>query len=142
MSLEQQIDSVSYREEQNLDTLLAQIHSLAAKADNAGRVKTLDKLRDLSYSIETADDTAKRLLYNVSTDVSSYAPGQLTGNAQNLAHATIRIGIDLKLFDILCEASGPLTTTQLAGATGATSVFLGLSRISPITSTLIVIGGI
>jgi hypothetical protein len=67
MSLEQQIDSPSYQEEQDLDTLLAQVQSLAAKADNAGRVETLDKLRDLSYSIETADDTAKRLLYNVST---------------------------------------------------------------------------
>jgi len=65
MSLEQQIDSVSYQEEQDLDALLAQVQSLAAKADNAGRTKTLDKLRDLSYSIETADDTAKRLLFNV-----------------------------------------------------------------------------
>ena len=48
-----------------LDTLLAQVKALAAKADNAGRIKTLEKLRDLSFSIETSDDTAKRLLYNV-----------------------------------------------------------------------------
>ncbi len=81
MSLEQIIDSVSYQEEHDLDTLLAQVQSLAAKADNAGRTKTLDKLRDLSYSIETADDTAKRLLYNVSTDSSDHAFGQSTGNA-------------------------------------------------------------
>jgi len=78
MSLEQQNDSISYQEEQDLDTLLAKVHSLAAKADNAGRVKTLDKLRDLSYSIETADDTAKRLLYNVSTYSSIETLGRLT----------------------------------------------------------------
>lgn len=72
MSFEQQIDSISYHEEHDLDTLLAQVHSFAAKADNAGRTKTLGKLRDLSYSIETADDTAKRLLYNVSTDSFNY----------------------------------------------------------------------
>jgi len=49
---------------------------------------------------------------------------------QNLVHATIRVGIDLKLFDILCEARGPLTTKQLAEATGAAPVFLG-SFIKP-----------
>lgn len=48
-----------------LDTLLAQVKCLAAEADHAGRIKVLEKLRDLSYSIETSDDTAKRLLYNV-----------------------------------------------------------------------------
>ena len=48
-----------------LDTLLAQVKGLAAESDNAGRIKVLEKLRDLSYSIETSEDTAKRLLYNV-----------------------------------------------------------------------------
>lgn len=60
---------------------------------------------------------------------------------QNLVNATIRIGIDLKLFDILCEAPGPLTTKQLAEATGATPVFLGWSNKPPI-DTLIMIDGI
>lgn len=61
---------------------------------------------------------------------------------QNLVNATIRIGIDLKLFNILCEAPGSLTTKQLTEATGATPVFLGLSTKPPIDSTLIVIDGL
>ena len=71
MTLEAGIDKLQLsdgsRKEQpdRLDTLLAQVKCLAAEADNAGRIKALEKLRDLSYSIETSDDTAKRLLYNV-----------------------------------------------------------------------------
>ncbi|KAL8793067.1 MAG: hypothetical protein Q9195_004379 [Heterodermia aff. obscurata] len=89
-----------------LDTLLAQVKCLADEADNAGRIKMLEKLRGLSYSIETSDDTAKRLLYS------------------NFQLAAIRIGIDLKLFDILDESTRPLTTSQLAKATGAIPEFL------------------
>lgn len=71
MALEAGIDKIllsnGAHEEQpdRLDTLLAQIKYIAAEADDAGRIKTLEKLRDLSCSIETSDDTAKRLLYNV-----------------------------------------------------------------------------
>ncbi|CAF9905192.1 MAG: hypothetical protein HETSPECPRED_004907 [Heterodermia speciosa] len=112
MALEAGIDKIllsnGAHEEQpdRLDTLLAQIKYIAAEADDAGRIKTLEKLRDLSCSIETSDDTAKRLLYN------------------NLQLAAIRVGIDLKLFDILDESSQPLTTSQLAKATGAVPDFL------------------
>jgi len=49
---------------------------------------------------------------------------------QNLVLASIRIGIDLKLFSILCEARKPLTTEQLVKATGAGPVFLGTSYSS------------
>ena len=61
-----QLSSGTHEEQPDrLDTLLAQVKCLAAEADNAGRIKMLEKLSDLSYSIETSDDTAKRLLYSV-----------------------------------------------------------------------------
>ena len=61
-----QISDENHKEKPDrLDTLLAQVGCLAAEADKAGRIKTLEKLSDLSYSIETFDDTAKRLLYSV-----------------------------------------------------------------------------
>jgi len=49
---------------------------------------------------------------------------------QNLVPASIRIGIDLKLFGILCEAREPLTTEQLFEATGAGPVFLGTFQLA------------
>ena len=66
LSDKQPFDDQPGKAQPDLDTLFAQIKAIAAGADNAGRIKVLDGLRDLSYSIETADDTAKRLLYSVS----------------------------------------------------------------------------
>ena len=51
--------------EPDIDSLLAQVKKLAAGASNASRIKILDKLRDVGYSIETSGDTAKRLIYSV-----------------------------------------------------------------------------
>ena len=58
--------TVNHAEDSEAETLLAHVENLAIQADNPGRTKILDKLRNLSYSLETSDDTAKRLLYNVS----------------------------------------------------------------------------
>ena len=58
---------MTHEERLDIDTLLAQVKALAAKADDVGRTKTLDTLRDLSYSTETPDDTIKRLLVYVRT---------------------------------------------------------------------------
>ena len=58
--------TMKHAEDSGAETLLAQVENMAAQADNAGRTKILEKLQNLSYSLETSDDTAKRLLYNVS----------------------------------------------------------------------------
>jgi len=44
---------------------------------------------------------------------------------QNLQLAGVRIGIDLKLFELLSESPGPMTQEQLAQKTGAAPVLLG-----------------
>ena len=58
--------TMNHAEDSVAERLLAQLENMAIQADNSGRTKILAKLRNLSYSLETSDDTAKRLLYNVS----------------------------------------------------------------------------
>jgi demethylsterigmatocystin 6-O-methyltransferase len=48
-----------------MDALIAQVQSIAKTADEAGRKKLLDSLRDLSYSLETPSDTSQRVMYQV-----------------------------------------------------------------------------
>ena len=43
-----------------MDSIADQVKKLAATANEAGRKKLLDSLRDLSYSIETPYDTLQR----------------------------------------------------------------------------------
>lgn len=40
--------------------------------------------------------------------------------------ACIRTAIDLKLFELLTQADGPLTVDQLSESTGANPVFTGM----------------
>lgn len=48
-----------------MDALLAQIKTLTASADEAGRMKVIDGLRDLAISIESPEDTMQRIMYQV-----------------------------------------------------------------------------
>ena len=48
---------------------------------------------------------------------------------QNLQLASVRIGIDLKLFEILTESDDPMTVEQLAASTGASPSLLGELRM-------------
>lgn len=43
-----------------MDAIVAQIQNLAKAADEAGRKKVIDTLRDLQYAIETPYDTLQR----------------------------------------------------------------------------------
>ena len=48
-----------------MDAITAQVQALAKTVDEAGRKKLIDSLRNLSYSLETTQDTSHRLLYAV-----------------------------------------------------------------------------
>jgi demethylsterigmatocystin 6-O-methyltransferase len=48
-----------------MDAVIAQVQALAKMVDEAGRKTLLDGLRDLSYSLETPQDTAQRVMYGV-----------------------------------------------------------------------------
>ena len=45
-----------------------EVKRLASSSDESGRKKIIDSLREISYSIETPDDTLQRLTYTVSPD--------------------------------------------------------------------------
>ena len=49
-----------------MDTIFAQLRSLVQTADEAGRKKILDGLRELSYSIESPQDSIQRICFLVS----------------------------------------------------------------------------
>jgi demethylsterigmatocystin 6-O-methyltransferase len=48
-----------------MDAIIAQAKSLAKTADEGARKQLLDALRDLSYSLETPQDTIQRVQYQV-----------------------------------------------------------------------------
>lgn len=48
-----------------MEDVINSVKHLASNADEAGRKKIIDGLRELSYSIETPDDTVQRLMYMV-----------------------------------------------------------------------------
>ena len=49
-----------------MDALFSQIRVLAENANEAARKQILDGLRDLSYSIETPQDSIQRIIFYVS----------------------------------------------------------------------------
>ncbi|CAI7614810.1 unnamed protein product [Penicillium glandicola] len=90
-----------------MDALLAQAKALIETADEAGRKQILDSLRNLSYSLESSQDSAQRIMY------------------LQLQVTAVRIGCDLKLFNLLAESSIPLTVHDLSKTTGAAPALLG-----------------
>ncbi|GAQ39340.1 hypothetical protein AtubIFM55763_000145 [Aspergillus tubingensis] len=87
-----------------MEALTQEVRRLVEAGDEKTRKDVLDALHKLSVSIESPDDTVQRLTF------------------YNMQLARIRIGIDLKLFELLLD--GPLTVDDLSQKTGANPVFL------------------
>lgn len=104
-----------------MDAAFDQIRALAKNADEAARKKILDGLRDLTYSIETPQDSVQRIIFYVSLVVCI---GTVAKGQQNFRLAAARIGMDLKLFDILAESPKALTVSELSEKTGAAPLLL------------------
>ena len=51
-----------------MERIEEEVKRLASNSDESGRKKIIDSLREISYSIETPDDTLQRLTYTVSPD--------------------------------------------------------------------------
>ncbi|KAI8949783.1 S-adenosyl-L-methionine-dependent methyltransferase [Xylaria longipes] len=84
-----------------MDSILGQLHTLVPRADNAGRYRILDGIRELQLQLETPHDTLSRL------------------SGLHLELAVARIGADLGVFKILKESEQPLSTMALSEATNA-----------------------
>lgn len=52
-----------------MDAFIASAKDLMATADEAGRKKILDTLRDVSYSLENTQESAQRILFLVSCTI-------------------------------------------------------------------------
>lgn len=66
-----------------MDAFFAQAKELIKTADEAGRKQILDSLRDLSYSLESTQDSAQRIMYLVriqSPSISSELPTNPPGS--------------------------------------------------------------
>jgi hypothetical protein len=48
-----------------MEALISHVKATANKADEAGRKKIIDGLRDLAYSIESPEDTMQRIMFQV-----------------------------------------------------------------------------
>lgn len=49
-----------------MEAVVEQVRGLAGSADEAGRSKVLDQLRELIYSLESPDETMNRIMFLVS----------------------------------------------------------------------------
>ncbi|KAH8689511.1 O-methyl transferase B [Talaromyces proteolyticus] len=98
-----------------MDAIVEKVQSLAKNADDKSRKDILDRLRDLSISLETPQDAMQRISY------------------LHLQPILVRIGCDLKLFNILTDNKDPLTLDQLSAKTSAAPLLLGNNdTIAPI----------
>ena len=55
----------------DMDTFISLAKTLAKDADEAGRKKVLDTLRDVAYSIESPEDTIQRIMFYVRSSCAS-----------------------------------------------------------------------
>lgn len=83
-----------------MDAIVPQIEALARETDEHGRKQLIDKLHDLAISLEQPQDSAQRLLFS------------------QFPLAAVRVGCDLKLFDLLSKTEQPTTVDELASTTG------------------------
>ncbi|PQE17125.1 O-methyl transferase B protein [Rutstroemia sp. NJR-2017a BBW] len=90
-----------------MDALIPQVKQLAEKADESTRRQLIDQLHELAYSLESSDDTMQRLTY------------------RQLEIVMIRVGEDLKVFELLASSESPLTVEKLSKETGAAPTLLG-----------------
>jgi len=75
-----------------MDTIITQVQSLAASANEAGRKKLIDSLRNLQYSIETPNDTLRRFGGLVGeTNPFGRRYSNLQSNFKLLLHALVLI---------------------------------------------------
>ena len=93
-----------------MEEIAGLVHQAADRSTGeAGRKKLIDGLRDLANGLETPDDTTQRVMYS------------------HLQIAAVRIGIDLKVFDLLVASKDAMTVDQLQQKTGAAPALLGTS---------------
>ncbi|KAI1387804.1 S-adenosyl-L-methionine-dependent methyltransferase [Hypoxylon trugodes] len=90
-----------------MDAILEQLRALALQADDAGRHKVLDFMRDLRLQLETPHDTLSRF------------------SGMHLEITVARMGEDLDIFKHLAESEQPLNIEALATKTGAAHSLLG-----------------
>ncbi|QLI74708.1 Demethylsterigmatocystin 6-O-methyltransferase [Metarhizium brunneum] len=88
-------------------TLLTKAKNFLEATINAGQRKVLGALRKLSQALESPQDSAQRIMY------------------LQIQIALVRIGCDLRLFDILAESPTPLSVDVLSQKTGAAPTLLG-----------------
>jgi len=106
-----------------MEALIEQVRATVKNGDENTRKQILNQLRDLSYAIESPDDTVQRFTFSVWSGVSV---GVTLANdeRQYFQLAALRIGINLNLFSLLPESGAPLTVDELGQKTGADPVLL------------------
>jgi demethylsterigmatocystin 6-O-methyltransferase len=122
-----------------MEEIVKQIHALAQNADDLTRKHILDSLRDVSFSIETSQDTMQRISYLVSP-VSPYFVMHemytvLTG-IQHLQPALVRVGHNLNIFQLVSESKEPLTVEELASKTSSDASLLGMFSLKVVFNSV------
>ncbi|TVY75550.1 O-methyltransferase lepI [Lachnellula suecica] len=99
---------------EKLDSVATQIKEATMAADEADRKRILNSLKELQYSIEKPKDTMQRISHCY-----------MLTKEQHLVLSTIRTVLDLKVFNILVDSSGPVHLDALSKQSGADPILLG-----------------
>lgn len=73
-----------------MDELIAKVKHEASQADEAGRQRLLNELRDLSLSIEHPSDTSARVISEVSNLFEAAFPKLIVPTAPQNCHDSLR----------------------------------------------------
>ncbi|KAL9616759.1 MAG: hypothetical protein Q9160_008416 [Pyrenula sp. 1 TL-2023] len=90
-----------------ITSIAGKVKSTFKDADEEGKRRITDALREIQYSVEPPEETMQRILH------------------QNLTIAMIRVALDLKVYDILIASKEPVPLQALADQTGTDLILLG-----------------
>ncbi|APA07731.1 hypothetical protein sscle_03g025010 [Sclerotinia sclerotiorum 1980 UF-70] len=87
-----------------MEDLFHQLSDIASSADDVTKRDLIMRLRRIADSLEDVDDTINRLMHLL---------------------AVIRVGVDLKIYDLLVAHKTPMSVGAIAKDSGASSQLLG-----------------
>ena len=90
-----------------MEPILVKLKETVNHADATTRQALLSQLQALQLELERPDDTIKRVMF------------------LNCQMALVRVGIDLKIFNVLTESKGDSTVTEIAEKTGGDASLVG-----------------
>lgn len=112
---------------QELSSLLGTGFPESLAKDDAARIALLGLLQKLTAALETPEDVVNRTVFTVRIPFTQLCDLRTlhTDLGKPSIYMCARVAIDLKLFDLIVGADGPISSAQLAAQTQAEEQLIG-----------------